>query len=150
MARPLSGTSAPPDGTSGFAGTDPFPHVAHAEDRTAASQSSQTPGEARRHGAVPRHPQRQAVITARFQRRPDRTHAVRRVGETVNLESAAGHLADSARSRMLRFQSEPRSADSTAAAVVAIGRRRRRSGRTCARSDFRYVLRKIALRLRRR
>ena len=110
-------------------GTDPLPHVADAETHGREPVFPDGGGEAGRHGAVPRHPQRQTVVAARLQRLPDRAHAVRRVGETVNQESATGHLAGG--HELICAVTVPTEARGirSAAAVVAVGRRRRRSGR---------------------
>ena len=111
-----------------LAWTDPFPHVADAETDRGEPVLPDSGGERGRHGAVPGHPQRQTVVTARPQCFSDRAHAVRRVGETVNQEGPASNLAG--RHNLVRavvIRTHPRGVRS-AAAVVAVGRRRYRSG----------------------
>ena len=49
-----------------LAGTDPFPHVPDAETDGGEPVLPDSGGERGRHGAVPGHPQRQTVITARL------------------------------------------------------------------------------------
>ena len=66
-------------------------------------------------------------VAARLQRLPDRAHAVRGVGETMNQKGAADDPAG--RHHLIRAVTVPTDARGigSAAAVVAVGRRRRRS-----------------------
>ena len=72
---------------------DALPHVAHADADGSEPIFPNDSREAGRHRAVPRHPQRQTVVAACFQRFPKCAHAVGRIGETVDQESAAADFA---------------------------------------------------------
>ena len=109
-------------------GADPLPHVANTDTNGGEPVFPDGGDEAGRHGAVPRHPQRQTVVAARLQRLPDRAHAVGRVGEAVNQKGAADDLAGGHDLvGAVAVRTEARGMRS-AAAVVAVGRRRRRPG----------------------